>query len=87
MAAQDPTAGVKLQAKIDGYEAWAFLRYMEHAGRKNHDACRTIIREWFHLKRDELQDEYGISREEWEREKGGNVLPMAGSQKAGRKPK
>lgn len=82
MATQDPPAGVKLQTNLDGYEAWAFLKLMERTGRRNHDACRTIVRDWFHLKRDELRAEYGISREEWEREKGGNVLPISKGRKS-----
>jgi hypothetical protein len=71
-----PTDPVKLQAKLDGYEAWAFRRLMERKGWRIHDLSRFIVREWFHLKRDELRDEYGVSREEWERGRGGNVRPI-----------
>ena len=81
MAAQDLPTGIKLQTNLESYEAWAFLKFMERTGRRNHDACRTIVREWFYLKRDELREEFGISREEWERERGGNVLPLAKGRK------
>lgn len=81
MATGGTPSAVKLQAKLDGYEAWAFSRLMERMGRKNHDVCRTLVREWFQLKRDELREQYGISREEWERERGGNVRTLASGQK------
>jgi hypothetical protein len=77
----EDTGTVKLQANLDGYEAWAFSRLMQRSGRKNHDQCRTIVREWFQLRRQELRDEYGISREDWERERGGNVRPMTRTRK------
>jgi hypothetical protein len=79
--ADDASPGLKLQTTIDGYEAWAFSRMMERTGWKHHDLCRSIVREWLHLKRDELCDEYGVSREEWEREKGGNVRPIGKGRK------
>jgi hypothetical protein len=81
MADDDSPTSVKLQAKLDGYEAWAFSRLMEKEGRKNHDLCRHIVREWFKLMRDELRHEYGVSREEWERQKGGNVQPITKGRK------
>jgi hypothetical protein len=84
MANDDPAVPVKLQANLDGYEAWAFAQLMEKEGRKNHDLCRSIVREWFRLKGDELRKEYGVSREEWERQKGGNVSPIT-RQSKGRK--
>ena len=81
MATSSNPVGLKLQAKLDGYEAWAFSRLMELEGRKNHDLCRTIIREWFQLKREHLRDQFGVSLDAWDRENGGNVRQMAKGRK------
>lgn len=81
MSDEDTPSTVKLQANLDGYEAWAFTQLMDRDGRKNHDLCRSIVREWFRFKGEELRKEYGLSREEWERQKGGNVRPIARGRK------
>lgn len=81
MAHEDSPPTVKLQANLDGYEAWAFTRLMEKEGRKNHDLCRSIVREWFRLKSDELRRDFGVSHEEWERQRGGNIRPIAKGRK------
>jgi len=71
-------ANIKLQASIDGYEGWALARMLKKTGWKNHDLCRTIVREWVMAQREELRKEYGISREQWELEVEGNVRRMEG---------
>lgn len=81
MADEDTPTTVKLQANLDGYEAWAFAQLMEKKGRKNHDLCRSIVREWFRFKSEELRRDFGVSREEWERQKGGNVRLIAKGRK------
>lgn len=82
MADAKPPAGLKLQTNLDGYEAWAFSRLMEMEGRKNHDLCRTIVREWFQLKRQELSDQFGVSRDAWDLERNGNVQSITNRRKS-----
>jgi hypothetical protein len=83
MASPDAQPPLKLQANLatDSYEGWAVERLMDR-GWRNHDLCRTIVREWLVLKREELEREHGISRELWERERGGNVRYMATTRKS-----
>lgn len=74
---------VKLQAwlSLDSYEGWAIAHILDK-GWKNHDLCRTIVREWLSSNSAELQKEYGASRAAWEQERGGKVLPIANGRRA-----
>lgn len=63
----------KMQATLDGYLGWAFVRLVERTGEKSADIAKWIVREWLEQRADHLRDEYGISRDEWERATGGNV--------------
>lgn len=85
--ADDDSSTIKLQAQIDGFEGWALLRIMERTGWRNHDLCRSIVREWLALKREQLREDYGVSREKWEREKGGNVRQISKGRKTRTEPR
>ncbi len=67
---------------LSSYEGWAVARMLTK-GWKTHDLCRTIVREWLVSKREELQQEYGVSRQAWEQEKGGNVRSISKERKSG----
>ena len=77
MASTSEPGRVKIQAwlNLDTYEGWAVARLLS-TNWKNNDLCRTIVREWLVSKSGELRSEHGVSREAWERERGGNVRQM-----------
>lgn len=68
----------KPQPTLRGYLAWAFDEYVRADDQEPGPVASSMIGDWIRQNWKILEDQYGITRERYQRETGRNVTETAG---------
>lgn len=79
----------KPQPTLKGFLAWAFDQYVSADDQEPGPVAAQMLESWLRLNRKMLAEEYGVTRERYRRETGGNVAEFprktaGGSQRDGK---
>lgn len=68
----------KIQATLDGYDAWVWDKLLALTGKKNHSLGVWIFNRWIERDRDYLKS-VNLTLEDYSRETKGNVIRHPGA--------